>query len=81
MKIELHLFAGIREQIGTDKMLMELPESATIATVRQQLSDDYPAIGPLLHHSRFAINHAYANEKSVIPIGATVACIPPVSGG
>jgi molybdopterin synthase catalytic subunit/molybdopterin synthase sulfur carrier subunit len=60
---------------------LELTAPATIAALRQRIDADYPAVSALLRHSRFAIEHSYANEESVIPVGATVACIPPVSGG
>jgi molybdopterin converting factor small subunit len=29
----------------------------------------------------FAVNAEYADDQAVIPAGAQVACIPPVSGG
>jgi molybdopterin converting factor subunit 1 len=81
MKIELRLFAGVREALGTDALLLELPASATVSVLREHLGAQYPAISTVLQHSRFAIDESYAREDSVIPNGATVACIPPVSGG
>ena len=81
MKIELRLFAGIRDKIGTDVLHLYLSEPATISALRQQLDADYPVITPMLRHSNFAIDQTYAGENDVIPAGAIVACIPPVSGG
>jgi molybdopterin converting factor small subunit len=38
-------------------------------------------LGVVLPHVVFAVNAEYADDASVIPPGASVACIPPVSGG
>ena len=46
VKIELRLFAGIRDEIGTDVLQLELTEPATISALRQQLDADYPADQP-----------------------------------
>ena len=81
MKIELRLFAGIRDEIGTDVLQLELAEPATVSALRRQLDASYPAISSVLRHSNFAIDQSYADEDEVIPVDANVACIPPVSGG
>ena len=55
-------------------------EEATTA-IRQALREQFPALAPVLPHVMFAVNAEYADDQSVIPPGAAIACIPPVSGG
>jgi molybdopterin converting factor small subunit len=35
----------------------------------------------VLGHMLFAINAEYATDATIVPAGAEIACIPPVSGG
>ena len=81
MAIEVQLFAGARQQAGRDSVILELVEPATIADVKRALAIAIPALAPLLPSTRFAINMEYATDDDLVPEGAEVAAIPPVSGG
>lgn len=67
------LFAHLRETHGP-AVTVELPAGATVADLRRRLPFD--AAG-----CRIAVNLAFADDADVIPAGAEVAVIPPVSGG
>lgn len=60
---------------------MELPEGATVATVRAELRREIPALSGVVDRLMFAIDTRYADDRTEIPPGADIACIPPVSGG
>jgi molybdopterin synthase catalytic subunit len=49
--------------------------------VRAALAAAHPVLVPLLPTCRFAIGTEFAEEGDVVPPGAEVAIIPPVSGG
>lgn len=75
------LFAQIRESAGDDTIIVELPEGATIADLRQVLAHRLPDSASLIPQSMIAVNEAYVADNVVLPPLAEIACIPPVSGG
>jgi molybdopterin synthase catalytic subunit len=74
--VVVRLFAGLREQAGTDRRELVLGDGAT-------LEDVWPALGlgdeptGLL----YAVNRQYAEAGQSLSEGDEVALIPPVSGG
>jgi molybdopterin synthase catalytic subunit/molybdopterin synthase sulfur carrier subunit len=52
-----------------------------VADLRRQLATACPELASLLPHVLIAVNAQYAGDDTVIPAGAELACIPPVSGG
>ena len=81
MTVHVRLFAVARELAGSDTVTLDVPEPCTIAQVRQLLGAQVPALAETLHHVLFAIGSEYATDDAIVPPGAEVACIPPVSGG
>jgi sulfur-carrier protein len=81
MWVEIKLFAVARQRVGSDCARVELPSGATIADLRTALVKSYPTLADTARHFRFALNSDYAQDDSVIPADAEIACIPPVSGG
>jgi molybdopterin converting factor subunit 1 len=77
VKVQVRLFAALREQAGTSHVELELPEGARV-------SDVWPALalgGAEPSSLAFALNRAYANRDDALAEGDEVALIPPVSGG
>jgi molybdopterin converting factor subunit 1 len=76
VRVVVRLFAGLREQAGTDRRELELDDGAA-------LEDVWPALGlgeepaGLL----YAVNRTYADRGHALEEGDEVALIPPVSGG
>jgi molybdopterin synthase catalytic subunit len=76
MRIDVKLFAGLRDRAGTGERELELSEDARV-------TDVWPALGlgdepdGLL----YAVNKAYAPADRRLEEGDEVALIPPVSGG
>jgi sulfur-carrier protein len=81
MRVTIKLFAAARESIGADEVLIELADGSSVADLRRALSMAHPGLAPLVERSMFAVNASYAKDLDLIPSGAEVACIPPVSGG
>ena len=81
MQVEVHLFAVARQAAGTDRLHLDLAEPATVAVLRRAVAERVPALGPLLAAMGVAVDSAYAPDDLVIPPGAELALIPPVSGG
>jgi molybdopterin synthase catalytic subunit/molybdopterin synthase sulfur carrier subunit len=81
MTIRVQLFALARQLAGCEVLQLELPPGATVRQLRDALADHSPALASLLPHMMFALNADYASDDTVIPPGADIACIPPVSGG
>src|SRR3954453_7404216 len=74
MVITVHLFAGLRERAGRDRVEIELPEDAVV-------SDLLAAMDVAPRSCVVAINREYADERARVRAGDEVALVPPVSGG
>ena len=81
MLVTIKLFAVARQRVERDSIQVEVREGATVRELREAVGGQYPPLAELLPHVRFAVNSDYAADAQVIPAGAEVACIPPVSGG
>jgi molybdopterin converting factor subunit 1 len=75
------LFARAKDLAGADHVDLDVPAGATVVELRQLLARRYPALGPLLEKSVLAVNGEIANDHVVLPAGAEIALLPPVSGG
>jgi sulfur-carrier protein len=76
--ITLLLFAHLQEEVGQDKLLLEV-DDITVKELKALLNKDYNLTQ--IEQVMIAINEEYALEEDVIKSGDTVALIPPVSGG
>ncbi len=81
MNVRVRLFAALRQAAGRDLLDLEMPERATIGQLRRRMADNLPELSGLLQRAMFAVGTEYATDEAVVPPGADVACIPPVSGG
>jgi molybdopterin converting factor small subunit len=81
MTVRVRLFARARDLAGADVVSVELPPGASVADLRTALGEACPSLGPLLPRSAVAVNEEFAGDDTVIPAGAEVALLPPVSGG
>lgn len=81
MKVVVLLFAAAREKAGTDRMTLDLPAAATVASLWRRLADDRPALAAILPSCRAAVDEEFAPMTAGLREGATVAVLPPVSGG
>jgi molybdopterin converting factor small subunit len=81
VKVRVRLFAVARQAAERDSVELDLPEGATMGQLRRELGSQVPGLSGLLDRMMFALGTRYAGDETLIPPGADVACIPPVSGG
>jgi len=80
-KIQVLFFASLKDQIGSNRLEIELPEGATVAALKKHLLDIQPGLGSIISNLSVSINQGYAFDNDIIPANAEVALFPPVSGG
>lgn len=82
MKLTVLYFAAVRDLVGKDEEVLELPASVTtIGALASHLSAVRPPLEGRLKYVRFARNEEFAHENDAIAEGDTIALIPPVAGG
>ena len=81
LTVTVRLFARARDLARTDALTMNLESGATVGELRRRLAETHPALAPLLARSALALGDEFANDADVLPAGAIVALLPPVSGG
>jgi len=76
MKVDVRLFAALRERAGSARVAVELVDGATVGDVWPLLAlgDEPPGL-------LYAVNRVYADRAETLAEGDEVAVIPPVSGG
>ena len=82
MKLTVLYFAAVRELVGKDEEVLDVPASVTtIGALAAHLASIHGALEGRLKHVRFARNEEFANDGDALMDGDTVALIPPVAGG
>ena len=81
MLIRVKLFARARDLAGAAEAFVSLSDDATVADLRHALAEKYPAMAGILSRSAIAVADDFAADTQLIPEGAEVALLPPVSGG
>jgi MoaE-MoaD fusion protein len=76
MRVNVRLFAVLRERAGSDSLEIDLEDGATVADAVRALA---PVAGEMPF--RVAVNREYADDSTPIAEGDELAAIPPVSGG
>jgi molybdopterin synthase catalytic subunit len=76
VKVQVQLFAILRERAGRDSIELELDDGATVGEAIAALA---PEAGGMPF--RLAVNREYAGDDETIQAGDELAAIPPVSGG
>lgn len=92
LAVTLRLFAGLRDGIGQETVMLELPTPCTALELKRLFAEQYPKIASLTLASRVAYDLQFLpddarinlldgikpNKKQSI---AVIDLIPPVSGG
>jgi molybdopterin converting factor subunit 1 len=77
--LTIHLFSRARELAQASTL--DVHPVATVAALRAELANRFPALRELLAASRIAVNHDFADDSMPLNDSDEVAVIPPVSGG
>ena len=78
------LFASLKDVVGTDSIILQLPASNDELNVRDVLAAcgaQYPALAKWLPHAKVAVNCNYSNLDQTVQSGDEIALLPPVAGG
>jgi molybdopterin synthase catalytic subunit len=81
MKVQVTLFAGLKELLGQPKVTLELREGATVAQLCDRLTERYPIVAPFLPTLVCAVDEEFVPSEYALSDGDDIALIPPVSGG
>lgn len=81
MTITTLFFAHYQDIVGSHERTVVVPDGSTVRTVAEHLARDFPALGGLLRHGRVAVDEEFAEADTPLRDGATVAWMPPMSGG
>jgi molybdopterin converting factor small subunit len=84
----IRIFAGIREAIGTDKVIIEIEPGTRAGEIKADLARRYPQAAELIRVSRLAVSESFVDDEETIGLEDSsrsntleMALIPPVSGG
>ncbi len=82
MRVEVRLFAILRERAGSERIEVEIPEGATVAALLEAAAAE-PGLAEIIGSMsvRAAVNREYVASDATVRAGDEVALIPPVSGG
>jgi molybdopterin converting factor subunit 1 len=81
MKVEILLFARLRELCDQSRTDIEVADGSTVEDCFVALVKRFPGLSGLREGVVVAINEDYASWTDTPEEGDTIAFIPPVSGG
>jgi molybdopterin synthase sulfur carrier subunit len=86
MKVEVALFGAFREFDRRARIVVEVPDDARVAHLRQAVrahgEAHWPGFRPgLLASSAFASREAVLRDREPVPADGSVVLLPPVCGG
>lgn len=79
MSIEVRLFAGFREVVGSARLELEAEPGLTVGAVWELLVRRHPELAS--GRPSAALNATYAGPEARVSDGDALAFLPPVSGG
>lgn len=81
MEITVLYFATLRDLAGSRREQLQLPDPATVADLKQALSQRGGRLSQALDSALFSINREFAFPEEQLSEGDEVGVFPPVSGG
>jgi molybdopterin synthase catalytic subunit len=81
MRVTFLYFAAARERAGVGSEALELPQGATAGQALAAACEKHQGLRAISAKLRVAVDENFVSPEHALPDGATVALIPPVSGG
>jgi molybdopterin synthase catalytic subunit len=81
MDLNVLYFAHVRERTGIARETLQVGDRATVEDVVRAIVGRHPGVEPLLGSIRVAVDGEFVAADAVVPPGAEVVLIPPISGG
>lgn len=79
--ITVNLYYHLKERAGTNKIQVEIPDSASMKDLKQYLILKHPALESQLDNILMLINQKIAVDEDIIPDGAQISFLTPIGGG
>jgi molybdopterin converting factor small subunit len=79
--VQVRLGSGLATAAGTRRLSMELPQDATVDTLRERLGAAEPAIAPALDSALALVRGTHAGGDQRLADGDEVALLIAVAGG
>lgn len=79
--LKILLFAHLREIVGTNHLVLDLPQGSRVRDLKQVLKSHFPELGQRLENAIVAVNQVFVSDEDLLEDNAEVALFPPVSGG
>ncbi|MFT3879817.1 MAG: MoaD/ThiS family protein [Gemmatales bacterium] len=79
--VTVYFFAGLREAAKKAAMEINWHPGLSAGLVRKTIALKMPEIDSLLKRSSMAVNDLIVSDEYLIPSGADISLLPPVSGG
>jgi molybdopterin synthase catalytic subunit len=80
-KVKVLFFASLKDRIGVNETVVELPENASVRDLKQSLLVQFPQLFTSVNSVLISVNNEFAFDEDIIPTSAEVSFFPPVSGG
>ena len=81
MRVNILLFARLRDIAGEAQLARDVAPGASIGDVWRQLAGEFPELSKYERSISTAVNADYARMDHRVSDGDEVAFLPPVSGG
>jgi molybdopterin converting factor subunit 1 len=81
MRVNVRLFARLRDLAGSGELVRDVSAPATVQTVWNALVAEMPDLVQYEKTMSVAVNAEYARMGAAVQDGDEVAFMPPVSGG
>jgi molybdopterin synthase catalytic subunit len=81
MKLNIRLFATLKDRAGQNSIEVTVPTPATVEDLLQAIETSYPQLAPSLATALVAVNKNFAFPDTPVEQNDELALFPPVSGG
>jgi molybdopterin converting factor small subunit len=85
LQFRVLLFAGLRDALQTDFLVVSLQVGSTpdltVADLLRECEAQFPVLHDWLPYIRIAVNFEYSRPDTRLQAGDEIAFIPPVAGG
>lgn len=80
-KIDLRLYASVKDLLGKDTIGVEWTYNMTAGDLRKKLYDSFPILSIVNAQFAISVNRRAADDGELIQKTDELAVLPPVSGG
>ncbi len=81
LKIQVRFFGSVKDDAGTESLILELPEGSRISDLKEVLMKEKPSIWAGRRQIFFALNQNYITGDRELKDNDEMAVFPMVSGG